>query len=128
MSAADHEYIPGVCNIGSKEIAKRRVLGWIGLAASVVLWATLIFLKSAAAWRLFLFVPAVLSALGFLQAHRRFCVKHGFDGTFKFGPRAQKTADADQPDHRRKDRQTAVRIVIIATLIGIAVAAAAYFI
>jgi hypothetical protein len=128
MSTSDQEYIPGVCNIGPKEIAKRRALGWIGLAASVVLWTTFIVLKTAAAWRLFVFVPAMLSALGFLQTRWRFCAKHGCDGTFKFGSKTGRTDSVEQAEFRRKDRQTALLIVGLATLIGVAVAVAAYYI
>ena len=37
------EYIPGVCNIGPAEIARRRRAGWTGLVATVVLWALFVF-------------------------------------------------------------------------------------
>ena len=60
MAGDDREYIPGVCNIGRGEVKKRRVLGWIGLVATVLLWATLVALKTAPLWRLLLFVPALL--------------------------------------------------------------------
>ena len=35
------EYVPGVCNIGPDEIARRRNLGWVALAITLLLLLTL---------------------------------------------------------------------------------------
>jgi hypothetical protein len=120
-------YVPGACNIGPKEVAKRRVLGWIGLVATLLLWATMIVLKTAPAWRLLSFVPAMLAALGYSQAHARFCVKYGFDGAYKFGAKSGRPDGLQQAESRGKDRRKAFAIIGLATLIGLAVAFAAYF-
>jgi hypothetical protein len=126
MAGDDREYIPGVCNIGVGEIKKRRALGWIGLAATIVLWTTFIVLTSPAPWRLLLFVPALLAALGFLQSKQGFCVKYGFDGAYKFGRNVGRPNTPEQADFRRKDRRTALRIIGFSALIGLATAAAGY--
>jgi hypothetical protein len=128
MAASNQEYVPGVCNIGPGEIRKRRALGWIGLAATILLWATFIALKTAAPWRLLLFVPALLAALGFLQSAWHFCAKYGFDGAFKFGRTVGRADSPEQADFRRKDRRTAVTIIGLSALVGIATAAAGYFV
>jgi hypothetical protein len=127
MAGDDREYIPGKCNIGAGEIRKRRALGLIGLAATIVLWAVFIVLKSPAPWRLLLFVPALLAALGFIQSKQGFCVKYGLDGAYKFGRNVSRPKSPEQADFRRKDRRTALRIIGFSALIGLATAAAAYF-
>jgi len=38
MNIQKNQYIPGVCNIGTEEIKKRKQAGWIGLIATIVLW------------------------------------------------------------------------------------------
>lgn len=73
-------YVPGVCNINRKEIANRRMIGYVGLAVSLVLLITLIALSLSRYYRLIIFVPAVISASGFLQAKNRFCVGYAGAG------------------------------------------------
>ena len=46
------EYIPGVCNIGTEEIARRRNFGWGAFAVSVVLLIVLIWTGVDQWWRL----------------------------------------------------------------------------
>jgi hypothetical protein len=77
MSEATN-YIPGMCNINPKEIAQRRLVGYMGLAATAILIA--IFIVFDVTWwiRLITFIPAFTSATGFLQAKNKFCV--GFAG------------------------------------------------
>lgn len=108
MAGDDREYIPGVCNIGVGEIKKRRALGWIGLAATIVLWTTFIVLTSPAPWRLLLFVPALLAALGFIQSKQGFWLRRRvqirakrrpteYSGTGRFSPQRS----PDGPPHHR---------------------------
>jgi hypothetical protein len=127
MVTTGQEYVPGVCNIGPGEIKKRKALGWIGLIASIALWAAFVMLKVAALWRLTLFVPAMLAALGFLQSVWHFCAKYGLDGVFKFGRNVGKSVGPEQAEFRRKDRRTALTIIGFSALVGLATAAAAFF-
>jgi len=127
MEKMENKYIPGVCNIGPAEIGKRKQSGWIGLAATVALWALLILLDVPQIWRLALFLPAVISATGFLQAHMHFCAYFAFSSLFNFGDLG-KTDSVQQAEFRAKDRRKAWQIIIYAILIGIAVALAAYFV
>ena len=55
------QYIPGECNIGSTEIARRKRAGWIGLMATVGLGTTFILLEVDPAWRTTLFLPATMA-------------------------------------------------------------------
>lgn len=126
MQTAQNQYIPGVCNIGDEEIKKRKQAGWAGLAATVILWGIFIWIDAAPVWRLLLFFPAMMSATGFLQAYMHFCAYFGFTALFNFGD-VGKTDSVQQAEFRAKDRRKAWQIVIYSVLIGIAVAALAYF-
>ena len=128
MTATKSQYIPGVCNIGRAEIRQRWIAGWIGVAASVLLLAILVLFKTAVAWRLLVFFPATLAAVGFLQAAWHFCAKFGLGGVFNFGPDLGQTDTVEQAEFRKKDRRTALLIIGLSLLIGLAVAAAAYFV
>jgi glucan phosphoethanolaminetransferase (alkaline phosphatase superfamily) len=120
------EYIPGVCNIGPAEIRMRRMAGWAGLGATVLLWALFFIFRVPAAWRLLLFLPAAMSAVGFLQAAMHFCAAFGVMGVFNLGPNVGKTDSIEQAEFRTKDRQKALLIILISCLIGIAAAVAGY--
>ena len=118
------EYIPGVCNIGTAEIRKRRQSGWIGLGATVLLWIAFFVFRVPAPWRLFLFLPAALGASGFLQAAFHFCAAFGMRGVFNFGSEAGKTDTVEQAEFRRLDLRKARLISLYSALIGAAVAVA----
>jgi hypothetical protein len=123
---ASTEYIPGVCNIGRAEVRQRKVIGWIGLAATVVAWIACVVLKVSPLWRLALFIPASIAATGFLQAAWHFCATFGVLGVSNFGPNVGKTDTVEQAEFRRQDRRTALKIIALSLVAGIAVAAAAY--
>jgi len=120
------EYIPGVCNIGPAEIRMRRQSGWLGVGATILLWIVFWFLHVPAAWRLLLFFPAMLGAVGFLQAALHFCAAFGLGGVFNFGSEVGKTDTVEQAEYRRKDRQMALLIGLYSFLIGMAVAIAGF--
>jgi len=121
----EEKYIPGVCNIGPAEIKKRKQAGWIGLTATILLWAVFIWLDVAPLWRFLLFFPAMMSATGFLQAYMHFCAYFGFASLFNFGD-VGKTDSIQQAEFRAKDRRKAWQIVIYSILIGASIALLAY--
>lgn len=119
------QYVPGVCNIGPAEISKRKQAGWIGLVATLALWALLMWLDAPAVWRLTIGIPATMSAIGFLQAYTRFCAYFGFASLFNFGDIGSSDT-VEQAEFRAKDRRKAWRIVLYSLLIGAVVAVAGY--
>lgn len=125
METQNH-YVPGVCNIGPAEIKKRTQAGWMGLVATILLWAIFIWLDTPAVWRLMLFFPALMSATGFLQAYMHFCVYFGFANLFNFGE-VGKTDTVAQAEYRAKDRRKAWQILSYSMLIGLVVALMGYF-
>jgi len=115
------EYVPGVCNIGPAEIARRRRVGWIGLGVTAVLFGVLIAVDAGRWWMLLVFLPATMSASGFLQAHFRFCAGFSRAGVFNFGPIGQTQRVEDQ-ESLAADRKRGNQILLYSMLIGAAVA------
>ena len=120
-----NKYIPGVCNIGPEEIKKRKQSGWIGLIATIALWAIFIWFDIPSIWRLTLFFPAMMSATGFLQAYMHFCVYFGFANLFNFGD-VGKTDSVFQAEFRKNDRRKAWQIVSYSILISLIITFVAY--
>lgn len=120
-------YIPGVCNIGPAEIRMRRMTGYVGLAVTVALFVIFYIAPIDAAWRLIVFVPAVLAATGFLQAYLHFCAKFGMSGLFNVGDDMKEQHTVDQIEFRKKDQQKAISIIAGSVAIGALVALVAYF-
>lgn len=118
MTAA---YVPGVCNIGPEEIARRRRSGHLGLAATIGLFVILVAIGAPPITRLLLVIPAVLSASGYLQAYLKFCAGFGSIGIYNFGQRGEQVTVAD-PDSRRRDRVRSFQIGAAAFAIALAVA------
>jgi hypothetical protein len=127
MAPAQQQYIPGVCNIGHAEVRLRKAIGWVGLVITTALWIALAAVGASAAWRLLLFVPAAVAAVGFLQAAWHFCANFGLRGVLNFGPNVGKTDSVEQAEFRRQDRRKALEIIGLSMLAGAAVAAIAYF-
>ncbi len=122
------EYIPGVCNIGKAEMRRRWAIGRNALIVCIILWGLCIVFQIAAPWRLFLFFPATVAAVGFLQYAWHFCARFGLGGVFNFGPSVGPTDTVEQAEYRKKDRRTALQIIGLSVLIGAAAASAAYFV
>ncbi len=121
------EYVAGVCNIGPSEIARRKIAGWVGVAASAVFLLLFILFHTAPIFRLFIFLPASLAASGFLQAYFHFCAGFGFKGVYNLMKRAGQTETVEQEAFRKKDRQKAQQIMLFSVLIGLAIAILIYF-
>ena len=125
MKTIQNTYIPGVCNIGPEEIKKRKQAGWMGLIATVLLWAVFVWFDIPPIWRLTLFFPAMMSATGFLQAYMHFCAYFGFASLFNFGD-VGKTDSVSQAEFRAKDRRRAWKIIIYSVLIGLTISLTTY--
>ena len=112
-----NEYIPGQCNIGPDEIARRRNVGWVSLAISLVLIGTLEGAGVDPWWRLLVFFPAALSASGFLQAFYHFCSGFGRAGLYNFGALGG-IHHIDDDLSKAKDKKKAYQIILYSVLIA----------
>jgi hypothetical protein len=120
-----YTYIPGVCNIGPDEIKKRMIAGWSGLVIAILYWGAFIIFTIPKEWALLIFLPVMMSAVGFLQAHMHFCVYFGFANLFNFGD-VGKTDSVSQAEYRKKDRKKAWQIVSYAILVSLVTTFVAY--
>jgi len=117
------QYAPGVCNIGSDEIARRRRGGWIALAVTVLVFIVLLWADVNPWWRLLLVLPATAAASGFLQARFRFCSGFSRLGVFNFGPLGE-TQEVTDEEARAQDRRRGNQITLYSAIIGTVVTAA----
>lgn len=77
--------------------------------------------------RLFVLIPALTGAMGFLQAQLHFCAKFGMSGIFNVSDDVVKTESVEQAEWRAKDRQKALNILTLSLIIAWAFALWAYF-
>ena len=117
-------YQPGVCNIGPREIARRRMAGHVGLLLTLGVLAALVTFDAPAWLRLVLIVPAAGAASGYLQAYLKFCAGYGQLGVFNFGEAGDTHQVADDTA-RAADRRRARQIGLASFAIGVLVAAIA---
>lgn len=121
------KYIPGVCNIGRSEIKRRELTGWLGVIITVAFYSLLVYLGAPRLWRLVIFIPATVAAIGFLQARMHFCAYFGMRGVFNLSPYIGEIETIDLEEFRAADRRRAWLIIIYSAVIGVVVAAAAYY-
>lgn len=127
MSNVQSAYVPGVCNIGVAERKARRTAGWIGTALTAAVWVVLALLAVSPFWRLFVFLPAMLGASGFLQSAMSFCVNFGMRGVQNFTDKVGAATTVEDDDHRKRDRSRSRGIMLYSLLIAAAVAVIAFF-
>jgi len=112
------QYVPGACNIGSREILRRRVVGIAALVFAMVSGYTLLAADEIGRTaRLGIFFPLLVSAIGFIQARNKFCLAYGLAGTFNFG----KIGDMERVfdvESKKSDRRKAISILVQATVIA----------
>lgn len=116
-------YVPGACNIGPAEIARRRRAGYGGLAAAGLLAVALVAVDAPTAARWLVALPLAVGAVGFLQARFRFCAAYGFSGVRNLGSLGT-VEHVEEAEARRADRTKAAAIALAGAAIGVAGAAA----
>ncbi len=121
MQQPDETYVPGVCNIGPAEIARRRQAGHVGATAAIGLLLALLVLNAPRPARLLVAIPAAGAASGYLQARLRFCAGFGSAGVYNFGTVGSTVAVLD-PDARARDRRRSLEISATSGAIGLLVA------
>ena len=105
------EYISGACNIGPAEIKRRKQGAYLGGALYLIVSISLIASDASKSARLWVFLPAALFAVGYIQSKRKFCVAYGFLGVFsleKLGATTKITINQDL----QADRKYAVKLLL----------------
>lgn len=113
------EYIPGVCNIGPAEIAKRKRGARTAVFTTIILAFTLIAIGAPRGWRLLIFIPVFGAAIGYLQSSLHFCVGFGLKGLYNVVHQAGQTDNVSNHEYREKDRKKATKIILLAASFGI---------
>ena len=112
------EYISGACNIGPAEIKRRKQGAYLGGALYLVIAIFLIATNASSTTRLWVFLPAALFAIGYIQSKRKFCVAYGFLGIFNFEKLGHTTRIKVNQD-LKADRKYAIKLSVQALLIAI---------
>jgi hypothetical protein len=107
---------PVIANIGPRGQQRRRMLGFVSLAAGLLLIIMLNQVDTAPGWGLIAFLPFWGSALGVLEARERTCVALAARGS-------RDLDDGEMPvvhsAEREKLRQQARRIQAAAVVVGV---------
>jgi len=106
----DFQYAAGSCNIGPKEIRRRRFVGLVGLVLVFITVASFHSQHVKGFSRVSVFLPAILFSIGYLQSRKKFCLAFGMAGIFNFG-RSRDIARVASPEDRARDRKTALSIL-----------------
>jgi len=105
------EYVAGSCNIGKGEIKRRQTIALIGVFLIFFSASTILGTDQGGSARLSIFIPAMIFAVGFIQARKKFCLAYGLAGTFNFGKLGSISKVQNEED-KKADRKTAINILI----------------
>ena len=105
------DYIPGKCNIGTREIRRRQLIGGIGVFLTISVVFGFYHQHSSRMARFGTFLPALIMSIGYLQARKKFCLAFGFSGLFNFGNLGVTHRVSSEVD-RETDRRAAVRLIL----------------
>jgi hypothetical protein len=119
-------YIAGSCNIGTREIMRRRIVALSGLIFALITASAVLSADSPESARWALFVPLLVAAIGWIQSRRKFCLAYGLAGTFNFG-RMGDIKRVNDPISRNADRKTALTILLQSIALSFAVTLVFYF-
>ena len=120
------QYIPGTCNIGKSEIRRRQNVALIGALATLLGAISMINKYHSHLPRLWLFIPAMVFAVGWTQSRKKFCLAYGFMGVFNFG-KAGAAQKVRSKEERSADRATALSILTQGIVLAFAITASNVF-
>lgn len=114
------DYIPGTCNIGKSEIRQRQFVALVGAFLTVFIGIGLLSNEDPNPPRFFIFFPALIFSIGFVQTRKKFCLAYGFAGTFNFG-RLGKTSRVASAEDKKADRKMAISILRQSVLLALGI-------
>lgn len=121
-NSLNSEYQAGSCNIGKGEVQRRQFVAIIGLLFTISTGVGLLTADAGIGAKFTIFLPAMIFAIGFIQARKKFCLAYGFAGTFNFGKLGKISRVASAQD-RRSDQITALKILGQAILLAASITA-----
>ncbi len=114
------DYIPGTCNIGKSEIRQRQFVALVGAFLTVFIGIGLLSNEDPNPPRFFIFFPALIFSIGFVQSRKKFCLAYGFAGTFNFG-RLGKASKVASAEDKKADRKMAISIFRQSVLLALGI-------
>ena len=115
------DYRAGACNIGPKEIARRRRAGIVALLIAVALGVLLVAMDAPPAMRILVFLPLWGGLVSLEQVRRTFCVGFAYAGINSANPSETRHSVVGAAD-LAADRAAARWMVIYCGLIALVVA------
>ena len=122
LEPAPGEYRPGACNIGPREIAKRRAFGIAGIVSSVVLGIVLVAIDAPQIARAIVLIPLWGALISLEQARRKFCAAFAYAG-IRSVDGSDATESVVDPADLALDRAAARRLVAYCGVIALAITA-----
>jgi hypothetical protein len=89
-------------NIGPRERQKRLALGLTSLTLGLLLASAMLWLDVSRVWRLAIFMPALMAALGVRQAMAQTCVRLSAMGVKNLDDGNQRVTDAENDAIKRQ--------------------------
>ena len=120
LEPASGDYSPGVCNIGPREIAKRRAYGVAGIVATIVLGIVLVAIDAPQIARAIVLIPLWGALISLEQARRKFCAGFAYAGIRSVNGSDATESVADAAD-LALDRAAARRMVTSCGVIALAI-------
>jgi hypothetical protein len=117
-------YVPGVCNIGPYEIARRRRSGLVGIGVAIVVAVILLAVAAPQPLRAIVLLPLWGGFTTYLQAVHRFCIGFAVAGLENFGPDAAARRRVVDEDARAADRRAVRRLILEGLLLAAPLTAA----
>jgi len=111
-------------NISPAGRRQRIRFGKTSLIVSIALLVGLVALRAPWYWRLLLFVPASMMAVGFLQARRNTCIRRAAEGTFEHDDFSMTKAPDDEVAASREVAAGIRRDMLLVGLLGAAIGVA----
>jgi hypothetical protein len=120
------QYIPGTCNIGKAEIRRRQLVALLGAIATIFGAISIGNKYTSHTPRIWLFIPALVFAIGWIQSKKKFCLAYGYMGVFNFNT-GRDTNKVISQDDLKADRATAFSILTQAIVLAFAITGMIYF-
>jgi hypothetical protein len=118
----DDGYQPGVCNIGTWEIRRRRAGAFVAFVIGLGAFGLMVAGGVPAPVRLLLVFPFWGGAFSWLQARRRFCAAFAMGGVSNFGDNPAARMRVADPAAHHQDLLAVLRMTRDSFVVGLALA------
>lgn len=120
-------YIPGVCNIGKKEIIRRRNGAIFAAILTAIIIIILLMTHVSKPWRFLVFLPLTSSTIGIQQWYYKFCAGFGLKGIFNFKELGE-SITIEQSEMLKADKAKAIKMIVSGVLFSLALTIIFYLI